>query len=129
MNVLTDFCWNPVVALLCRRQLLLLFEQACDANSAKVRGRSDYQRSLARLLVEARADDMTLVPGVLGSSSGYRRIRAIESGSASALCRFTATVTIVAAGLVAVSVNAQSATHASGSGERTTTRRILWAST
>ncbi len=100
------YCWNPVVALLCR-QLPLLFEQACDANSAKVLGKSDYQRSLARLLVDARADDMTLVPGVLGSSSGYRRIRALESGSASALRRVTATVMILAAGLLAVSVNAQ----------------------
>jgi beta-lactamase regulating signal transducer with metallopeptidase domain len=100
------YCWNPVVALLCR-QLLLLFEQACDANSAKVLGKSDYQRSLARLLLEASADDMTLVPGVLGSSSGYRRIRAIESGSASALRRFNATVMILTAGLLAVSFNAQ----------------------
>jgi hypothetical protein len=100
------YCWNPVVALLCR-QLLLLFEQACDANSAKLLGKSHYQRSLARLLVEARADDTTLVPGVLGSSSGYRRIRAIESGSASALRRLNATVMILAAGILAVSVNAQ----------------------
>jgi beta-lactamase regulating signal transducer with metallopeptidase domain len=100
------YCWNPVVALLCR-QLLLLFEQACDANAAAVLGKSDYRRSLARLLLDARADDMTLVPGVLGSSSGYRRIRAIESGSASALRRLTATVMTLAAGLLAVSVNAQ----------------------
>jgi Zn-dependent protease with chaperone function len=100
------YCWNPVVAVLCR-QLLLLFEQACDANSAKVLGKSDYQRSLAKLLLEARTDDITLVPGVLGSSSGYRRIRAIESGSASALRRVTATVMILAAGLLAVSVSAQ----------------------
>ena len=100
------YCWNPVVALLCR-ELLLLIEQACDASAAALLGKSDYQRSLARLLVEARADDMTLVPGVLSGSSGYRRIRAIESGSASALCRAGATVAILAAGLVAVSVNAQ----------------------
>jgi beta-lactamase regulating signal transducer with metallopeptidase domain len=100
------YFWNPIVALLCR-QLLLLFEQACDAKSAKVLGKSDYQRSLARLLLDARADDMTLVPGVLGSSSGYRRIRAIESGPASAPRRCTATVMLLAAGLVAVSVNAQ----------------------
>jgi len=99
------YCWNPVVAPLCR-QLLLLFEQACDANAAKVLGKSDYQRSLARLLLQAGADDMTLVPGVLGSN-GYRRIRAIDSGSASALRRFSATVMILAAGLLAVSVNAQ----------------------
>jgi hypothetical protein len=100
------YCWNPVVALLCR-QLLLLFEQACDANAAKVLGKSDYQRSLARLLLEARVDDTTLVPGVLGSSSGYRRILAIESGSASALRRLNATVMILAAALLAISVNAQ----------------------
>jgi hypothetical protein len=100
------YCWNPIVALLCR-ELLLLFEQACDANSARVLGKSEYQRSLARLLVETRADDMTLVPGVLGSSSGYRRIRAIESGSASILRRLNVTVMILAAGLLAVSVNAQ----------------------
>jgi hypothetical protein len=100
------YCWNPVVALLCR-QLLLLFEQACDANSAKVLGKSDYQRSLAQLLVEVRADHTNLVPGVVGSSSGYRRIRAIESGSASALRRFNVTVMMLAAGLLAVSVNAQ----------------------
>ena len=100
------YCWNPVVALLCR-QLLLLFEQACDAKSAKVMGKSDYQRSLARLLLEARADDMTLAPGVLGTSSGYRRIRALESGSASTLGRFTASGMILAAALLAVSVNAQ----------------------
>ena len=71
------YCWNPVVAVLCR-QLLLLFEQACDANAATVLGKSDYRRSLARLLLDARADDMTLVPGVRGGSNGYRRIRAIE---------------------------------------------------
>ena len=100
------YCWNPIVALLCRR-LQLLFEQACDANSAKVLGKSDYQLSLARLLLDARADDTSLVPGVLGSSSGYRRIRAIESGSASALRRLNATVMILAAGVLAVSVNAQ----------------------
>jgi len=100
------YCWNPVVTLLCR-ELRLLFEQACDANAATVLGKSEYQRSLARLLLEACADDMTLVPGVLGGSRGYRRIRAIESGSASALCRFTATVMILTAGLLAVSVNAQ----------------------
>ena len=40
------YCCNPVVALLCR-QLLMLFEQACDANSAKAVGKSDYQRSRA----------------------------------------------------------------------------------
>ena len=100
------YCWNPVVAVLCR-QLLLLFEQACDANAATVLGKSDYRRSLARLLLDARADDMTLVPGVLGGSNGYRRIRAIESGSASALRRFNATVLILVAGLLALSVNAQ----------------------
>jgi beta-lactamase regulating signal transducer with metallopeptidase domain len=100
------YCWNPIVALLCR-QLLLLFEQACDANSARVLGRSEYQRSLARLLLETHADDMTLAPGVLGSRSGYRRIRAIESGSASILRRLNVTVMILAAGLLAVSVNAQ----------------------
>jgi beta-lactamase regulating signal transducer with metallopeptidase domain len=99
--------WNPVVALLCR-QLQVLFEQACDANAAKVLGQSDYQRSLARLLLlAARADDMTLVPGVLGRSSGYRRLRALENGSSSALGRATATVVILAGGLLAVSVNAQ----------------------
>jgi hypothetical protein len=103
------YCWNPVVALLCR-QLLLLFEQACDANAAKVLGKSHYRRSLARLLVETRVDDMTVVggvPGVLGRSSGYRRIRAIESGSATALRRVNAIVIIVAGGLLAMSVNAQ----------------------
>ena len=100
------YCWNPVVALLCR-ELLLLIEQACDAKSATVLGKSDYQRSLARLLVEASAEDMTLVPGVLSGSSGYRRIRAIESGSASALRRVNATAVVLAASLLAVSVNAQ----------------------
>jgi beta-lactamase regulating signal transducer with metallopeptidase domain len=91
------YCWNPVAALLCR-ELLLLIEQACDARSATLLGKSDYQRSLARLLVEARADDMTMVPGVLSGSSGYRRIRAIESGSASALRRVSATAVILVIG-------------------------------
>jgi hypothetical protein len=95
------------VALLCR-QLQVLFEQACDANAARVLGPADYQRGLARLLLlAARADDLTLVPGVLGRSSGYRRIRALENRSASALGRVTATMTILSAGLLAVSVNAQ----------------------
>ena len=61
----------------------------------------------ARLPLDARAHDMTLVPGVLGSSNGYRRIRAIESESASALRRFNATVLILVAGLLALSVSAQ----------------------
>ena len=89
------YCWNPVVAVLCR-QLLLLFEQACDANCCEGAGQIRLPANLARLLADARADDMTLAPGVLGSSSGYRRIRAIESGSASALRRFNVTVMILA---------------------------------
>jgi hypothetical protein len=44
---------------------------------------------------------------VVGSSSGYRRIRAIESGSASVLRRLNATIVVLVAGLLAASVNAQ----------------------
>jgi beta-lactamase regulating signal transducer with metallopeptidase domain len=100
------YCWNPIVALLSRR-LLLLIEQACDADAAAVLGKTSYLRSLTRLMLDTSASGMAMVPMVLGGSNDYRRIRALESGSATVLRRCTAGVLVLAAGVLALSVNAQ----------------------
>jgi Zn-dependent protease with chaperone function len=100
------YFWNPVVLWL-SRHLQRLIEQACDVESAAVLGRTKYQRSLARLMVDTHANGISLVPMVVAASDDVRRIRALERASASGLRRLNATVLMLAAGLLALSLNAQ----------------------
>ena len=100
------YLWNPVVLLL-TRQMQCLIEQACDFDSAAVLGRANYQRSLARLMVDKHVGAISLVPLVVGNSNDVRRILALDGERASGLLRFNATLLMLAAGLLALSLNAQ----------------------